>query len=145
MLRKLVPTPFIRILYRSCNGTITLLVLPDAHDISQRSSGHCRGFVRLLLPFALLSSFPNHLAPLSTKHGHVALRIAHRRHRLQLLGEDRPPIEKRRSKVVDEQVNPSPFFILRHEVVAKISPLRNARREHAIRLPVVNVFAFCIA
>jgi hypothetical protein len=98
VLRKLIAA-LVGILNRRSHRAVAF-VLPNAYQVPQRSARHIRSLLGLLLSFSLLPSFAHNPAPLSTKHGHVTLRITHRRDRLQLLCENRAAIEKRWAQVV---------------------------------------------
>ncbi|OAF56016.1 hypothetical protein VC83_07976 [Pseudogymnoascus destructans] len=136
MLRKLaIPPP--PLLPRRRRRTIPLILL-NPHQIPQRRARHIRRLLRLLLPLLLLSPLLHHPTPLPAKHRHIALIIPNRRHRIHLLRKHRPPIQKRRAQIVNQQMHTRLLFIIL-EIVAEVPTLRYARRQHPIRLPGVNI------
>lgn len=143
MLSELVPATFVDLLDWQGDSAIAFILLHTG-QISQCRASHGCCFLSLLLPLALLSPFSHNLATLPTEDGHVALRVSDGRDRFQLLCEDRAPVEKRRPKIVDQQMNSSCLLILWHKVTIKVSSLCHTRCEHAIRFPVVDVLAFRI-
>ncbi|KAL5046260.1 hypothetical protein BDW71DRAFT_182473 [Aspergillus fruticulosus] len=143
MLRKFIPA-LIDIFHRHCDSSISLIFL-HSHQISQRGASNRRRFLCLLLTLSLLSPVSHDLAALPTKNSHVTLRVPDSGNRLQLLGEDRAAIEEGWAEVVDEQMDASALFIIWHKVAVEIASLGDAGGQHPVCLPVVNIFALCIA
>jgi hypothetical protein len=99
----------------------------------------------LLLSLSLLSPVSHDLASFPTEDSQVTLGISDSGDGLQLLGEDRAAIEKRWTEVMDEQMDTGSLLIFGHKIAAKIASLGDSGGQHPVCLPVVDIFALCIA